>query len=229
MTSLLTVVTARGNSRELPRKNVLPLLNKPLIAWTIECARASRSVGTMVLSSDNSEIIAAAEAHGCPAPFIRPASLATDDASSIDVVLHAVDEMGGDYEHVMLLQPTSPLRLPQDIDSCVAMCRERDTDSVVSVCAAGKPLHWMFEVGDGGEMARVTELPDTGTPRQKLSQPFVLNGAVYVASVESLRKSRTFVGPRTLAYIMPRDRSVDIDNRADFLVAEALLQLRCGS
>lgn len=228
MSRLLTVVTARGNSRELPRKNVLPLVGKPLIAWTIDCARASASVDTLILSSDDPEIIEVAGAFGCPAPFVRPAELATDTASSIDVILHAVDAMGGDFDHVMLLQPTSPLRQPEDIDACVALCRDRGAPSAVSVCPTGKPLHWMFEIGEGATMSRIVELPDGGAQRQNLAQPYVLNGAVYVAQTDWLRRTRTFVGPQTLAHIMPRDRSVDIDSRADFLVAEALLRLRLG-
>lgn len=228
MSRLLTVVTARGNSRELPRKNVLPLLDKPLIGWTIEAARAARCVGTLILSSDDPEIIACAAGFGCAAPFVRPASLASDTASSIDVVLHAADAMGGDFDHVLLLQPTSPLRQPEDIDAAVTLCLERDAPSVVSVCSAGKPLHWMFEIDPDGGMSRMVELPHADAQRQQLAQPFVLNGAIYVARLEWLRQTRSFVGPGTLAHVMPRERSVDIDSRADFLVAEALLRLRTG-
>ncbi|HLO75983.1 MAG TPA: acylneuraminate cytidylyltransferase family protein [Magnetospirillum sp.] len=229
MSNVLTVVTARGHSRELPRKNILPLLGKPLIAWTIECARQAQSVDTLIISSDDSEIISVAESYGCQAPFVRPAELATDEASSIDVILHALDVMKGSFEYVILLQPTSPLRLPQDIDACMALCRDGGADSAVSVCAAGKPLHWMFEIGTSGEMSRVLELPDFGGPRQQHVQPFVLNGAVYVARVEWLRKNRSFVGPHTRAHVMPRERSIDIDSKADFLVAEALLRLQRGA
>lgn len=228
MKRVLTVITARGNSRELPRKNVLPLLGKPLIGWTIECARAAKSVETLILSSDNTEIIDVARSFGCSVPFVRPAELAGSDASSMDVILHALDAMEETFEYVVLLQPTSPLRRPDDIDACVALCRDEGAPAAVSVCSAGKPLHWMFEIGADGKMSRVLELPQVDGGRQVLQHPYVLNGAVYVARTDYLREVRSFIGPGTRAHVMPSDRSVDIDSHADFLIAEALLRLQDG-
>src|SRR5262245_25182815 len=122
---VLGLITARGGSKGVPRKNVRPLGGKPLLAWTIEAARNAPVIDRLILSSDDAEIIEVARAWGCEVPFVRPPELATDTADSVEVVRHALSTLGEDYDYVVLLQPTSPLRTGEDIENCVRLCDAR--------------------------------------------------------------------------------------------------------
>lgn len=221
---VLAVITARGGSKGLPDKNLRPLAGRPLIAWTIAAAHGAASLDRVILSSDDPRIIAAAEAEGCEAPFARPAELAGDETSSIDVVLDAVDRIPG-YEVVVLLQPTSPLRTASDIDAAVDLLTRSGAPACVSV--TDSPVHpWLVHGCDGaGRLsALASSPPGASLRRQDLPPAWVLNGAVYVARIDWLRANRTFVkAGETAAYVMPPDRSVDIDTLADFIEAERLL------
>ena len=149
---LLALITARGGSKGLPRKNVLPLAGQPLIAWSIQAAQAAACRPRVVVSTDDEEIANAALAHGAEVPFLRPAHLAQDDSPHIDVILHAVHwlehQRGYRPTWVLLLQPTSPLRLAQDIDQFLALARAQEANSVVSVREA--PCHpYLAQTIDG--------------------------------------------------------------------------------
>lgn len=212
---ILGVVTARGGSRRLPDKNVRPLGGRPLVAWSVAAAAAATSLNRAVLSSDDAAIIAAAVAAGGDAPFVRPAALATDAADPVDALLHALEAVGGGYDWIVLLQATSPFRLPSDIDDCVSAARQADAPAAVTVTAPEKPVTWIFRLGEGGRMLPLVE-SDPGPVGR-------LNGAVYAARVDFLRRARTFVAPETVGCPMPWERSVDIDTATDFMIAETLL------
>jgi CMP-N,N'-diacetyllegionaminic acid synthase len=218
--SVLAVITARGGSKGVPGKNVRMVAGKPLLGWTIDAARRSRYIDRLVLSTDDPQIMALATTLGCEAPFQRSAALATDAASSIDVVLDAIERCPG-HDYVVLLQPTSPLRTAEDIDGALEQCQARSAPACVSVCQATQSPYWMFTL-DGGVLAAL--LPQrTATRRQDLPAAYVLNGAVYVAQIEWLRESRAFIGAQTIAYEMPVERSVDIDNEFELRIAELRL------
>jgi CMP-N,N'-diacetyllegionaminic acid synthase len=213
--SVLALITAHGGSKGVPGKNVLPIGGKPLIAWTIDAARRSRYVDRMILSSEDAAIIDAARHHGCEAPFVRDAALATDTATSIDVVVDALHRVPG-YDVVVLLQPTSPLRNSADIDATI----ERLIASGAPACVTLRPAHehpyWAFRLSDEGHLAHYVE-PAAGTPlrRQDLPDAWCLNGAVYAARTEWFLRERTFLSPLTVGHPMPDERSLDIDTPAD--------------
>lgn len=211
----LALITARGGSKGLPRKNVLLTAGKPLIAWTVHAALAATTVGRVVLSSDDDEIIEAAAAAGCDIPFRRPPELATDEASSMDVVFHALQELP-DYEFVVLLQPTSPLRTGADIDAAFKLMLDHNAPACVSVTDVDQSPYWMYEVTENDRLRSLFEQSPKINRRQDLPPIFTLNGAIYIAKVEWLLQSRSFLGPETIAYKMPRSRSIDIDNAIDF-------------
>lgn len=213
-TRLLALITARGGSKGLPRKNILPVGGKPLIAWTISAAKDADCVDHVVLSSDDDEIMEVASRWGCEVPFRRPPELASDTATSIDVVLHAIDQVPG-YDYVILLQPTSPLRTSQDIDSAFKLMRSSGAPSCVSVCEAEQSPYWMYRLKDNGRLENIIPKSPGVTRRQDLPLIYVLNGAIYIAKVEWLRSSKSFLSEETIAYLMPIDRSVDIDNAED--------------
>lgn len=219
--SVLAVIPARGGSKRVPRKNLRDVGGQPLLHWTIAAARQSRYIDRLILSSEDEEIQQAARSLGCEVPFSRPAELAADTTPGIDPVLHALEQLSG-YEWVVLLQPTSPLRITSDIDRCVELCVERSAPACVSMMPVEKSPDWYYRIGDGGEMSKWLS-PEQAAAAQGLH---VLNGAVYVARCEWLTRSRTFIDQETIAYVMPAARSVDIDSEADLELAAALLELR---
>lgn len=209
---ILGVITARGGSKGIPRKNVIDVGGKPLIGWTIDTAKESKLLDRVVLSSDDDEIIRVATALGCEAPFKRSADLSGDAASSADVVIDCLQRIPG-YDYVVLLQPTSPLRRVDDIDAAIRMCVDSDAPSCVSVCEAEESPYWMYKVMPDGVMESL--LGDNYLRRQDLPPVYVLNGAVYVLRAEWFRCSQRFVSNETVAYPMPRSRSVDVDSLDD--------------
>ena len=212
---VLALIPARGGSQGLPGKNILPVQGRPLLAWTVDAARGARCINRIVLSSDDDTIIAAARALGCEVPFRRPAVLASDTASSIDVVMHALDMLPG-HEVVVLLQPTSPLRTAADIEAACELFVSSSAPACVSVSIAAQSPYWMFRVGDNQTLVPLIETPAGVTRRQDLPAVYALNGAIYVADTAWLRQSRTFLTRDTVACVMPAERSIDIDTPADF-------------
>ncbi len=221
--SVLALITARGGSKGLPRKNVLLAGGKPLVAWTVDAAISAKCVDRVVLSSDDHEIMVAASAAGCDVPFCRPVHLASDMATSIDVVLHALDELPG-YEYVVLLQPTSPLRTAADIDAAFELMLERGVPSCVSVCEADQSPYWMYKLAAGNKLERILPEVDGITRRQDLPPTYVLNGAIYIARIDWLRSNKKFVGVETAAYPMPKERSLDIDSADDFEIFRSRIE-----
>jgi CMP-N,N'-diacetyllegionaminic acid synthase len=212
---VLALIPARGGSKGLPGKNILQVAGRPLLAWSVDAARAARCVDRVVLSSDDEVIMAAARACGCEVPYRRPAELATDTASTIDVVLHAIDTLPG-YDVVVLLQPTSPLRTAADIDTACEHLAASGAPACVSVSPVEQSPYWMYRLGHNQGLVPVVEAPPGVTRRQDLPSVYALNGAVYVADTVWLRQSRTFVTRETVAHVMPVERSMDIDTIADF-------------
>jgi len=221
---VLAVIPARGGSKEVPGKNIRDAGGKPLIAWTIEAARLSRRIDRAVFSSDDARIIAVAREHGADVPFVRAARLGDDRAPMQDVVLDAVERCPG-YEWIVLLQPTSPLRTAADIDGAIDRCVQMKAPSCVTVCAAHESPYWMYRMGRDGRLEPLMG-PDSPGNRQELPPVFVLNGAVYVARTDWLRREKNFVTAETVAYEMPASRSLDIDTELDFHYLKVLLAAR---
>jgi len=226
---VLAIVPARGGSKGVPGKNLRIVGGRPLIAWTIVAAKAASTIDRIILSSDDEDIIAAARQSGCEVPFIRPAELATDTASMLDVVHHAVEQCGHDFSWIVLLQPTSPLRAACDIDATLNTCRDLQAPACVTVTPIDKNPQWMFYLEGDGRMRPVIE---TSAPpafrRQDLSQAYVLNGAVYAAKRNWLAGRSSFLSTDTVCHVMPRERSIDIDTEIDFAIMHALLSERAN-
>lgn len=216
------LVPARGGSKGIPRKNVKLIAGKPLIVWTIEAALRSRELDAVVVSTDDPEIADIARSAGAQVPFMRPAALAADDTPGLDPVLHALDQLP-QYEAVLLLQPTSPLRTTEDIDACMRLARQRQACSVVSVAEPDAHPSWMYRLTPELTLARWSEEAPPAR-RQDLPTVMALNGAMYFAGAEWLKQHRRFVTPETLAYVMSRETSIDLDTPLDWKFAEMLLK-----
>jgi CMP-N,N'-diacetyllegionaminic acid synthase len=222
---VLGVIPARGGSKAIPGKNIADLAGRPLIAWTAAAAHGSGLTRT-VLSTDDERIAAVGREVGLDVPFSRPAELATDSASSIDVALHALDAVtqAGDapYDAVMLLQPTTPFRTTEDIDAAIALLGASGADSVISVVDVGGHHPARMKRLDGDRLvdppyAEAVE----NQPRQELEPLFIRNGAIYLTRVAVLR-TRSFRGSDARALVMPSERSVNIDVPLDLLLARAI-------
>jgi CMP-N,N'-diacetyllegionaminic acid synthase len=213
---ILAIIPARGGSKGVPRKNIRNAGGRPLIAWTIEAARQSRYISRLILSSDDPEIIETARQLGCEVPFVRPASLADDTASAMDVVKHAVSEIPG-YDYLLLLQPTSPLRTAADIDNAVELMLTLDAPSCVGITETSESPYWMMISDENDQIKPLIDCTALRQRRQDLPKTYLINGAIYIASVNWLMQHSSFIGPQTVGYRMPRDRSVDIDTQEDFL------------
>lgn len=217
----LALVPARGGSKGIPRKNIKLLAGKPLIAWTIEAALASRLVDAVVVSTEDEEIADIARNFGAQVPFLRPAELARDDTPGIAPVLHALGQLPG-FDSVMLLQPTSPLRTSEDIDECILLAEKLDAPAVVSVNETDAHPYWMYRIGENQHLESLMATESIAL-RQQLPPVYVLNGALYHARVNWLMRNRTFMTAETIAFVMPPQRSLDIDSLLDWKLAELLV------
>lgn len=226
--SVLGLITARGGSKGLPRKTLRRVAGRSLLERAVAAGRAARTLDRLVLTSDDPELIQAALRLDCEAPFVRPAELATDEARSLDVVRHALAALAEPYDLVVLLQPTSPLRTGQDVDAAVALCVGRAAPSCVSVCEAAKPPQWAYHLDERMGLRPVLPGARPAARRQDLARCYVVNGAVYVARCDWLRDRDSFIGPGTVAYLMPRERSIDVDSELDLVLAEAVERWLAG-
>lgn len=224
--SILALIPARGGSKGLPRKNIVPLLGKPLIAWTIEGALSSKYLDGIIVSTDDKEIAQIARKYGAEVPFKRPKHLARDSSKGIDVVLHAInwfEKKGNQYDLLMLLQPTSPLRTVEDIDGSVEYFFAKQGDVVVSVCEAEHNPLWTNTLPDDMCLKKFINLKVSGLNRQELPKYYRLNGSIYLARWEYLKKRKNYFGEYSFAYIMPKEKSIDIDDLFDLKLAEYFL------
>ena len=218
---VIAIIPARGGSKGVPGKNIVRIGSKPLIAWTIEAANKSKYIDRLILSSDDETIMATAREYGCEVPFRREPRLASDDSPSLDVVFDALERCPG-YDWVVVLQPTSPLRTAEDIDIALERCVELKAPACVSVCEAEQSPYWMYTLHDGHHL--IPLLPPLGaTRRQDLPPVYVLNGATYVADAVWLLNNRNFLTTETVAYVMPIERSLDIDTEADVSRLKAII------
>lgn len=220
--SVLAVITARGGSKGIFRKNTKLLAGKPLIAWTIEAARQATCVDRVVVSTDDDEIRSVALRFGADVPFIRPAPLASDSATSIDTLFHAISYFP-EYDWILLLQPTSPLRSAGDIDGIWELSQSKNVSSVVSLCEALHTPSLIYHFDDGDFLVPLYDAENFFNRRQDFKPAYALNGALYLAKRDWLYKHKKFIGPDTAGYVMPQERSVDIDTEYDWLWAEFLI------
>jgi len=220
--TLLALIPARGGSKGIPRKNIRPFCGKPLIQWTIDLALSSHLVDRVVVTTDDLEIAECARSCGADVPFLRPKHLATDTASGIAPVLHALEQLP-DVDEVLLLQPTSPLRQLIDINNISKIFRQFPGSSIVSVTPTSKHPSWMFTLSHDHILEPILGALNT-SPRQNLQSTYVMNGALYLASRSFLVTERSFLSSSTLGYVMPQQRSVDIDTMLDWQWGEFLMQ-----
>ena len=223
----LAVIPARSGSKGLPDKNIKPLNGKPLMAYSIDAASRSCIFDIIHVSTDSEVYAEIAKKYGADVPFLRSAENASDNATSWSVVLEVLDkykQMGKTFDTVTLLQPTAPLRTAEDILSAHRIMAENQADTVVSVCEVDHSPLWCGVLPDDHCMDGFLS-PEAYAPRQSLRTYYRINGAVYLISVQKLQKQSSLVyDAGCYAYIMPRSRSIDIDEPLDFFIAETIMR-----
>ncbi len=219
----LVIIPARGGSKRLPRKNILPLNGKPLIQWTLEVAQAA-DFENIVVSSDDDEILSLVEKFPKILFLKRPIELASDVASTNDVISHVLDKFE-DFDNLILLQPTSPLRTVDDLEGAFTLFEEGKYASVVSVTEVDHPTDYTMKLSDNnsldGFFTKLKQLPQRS---QDFGKEYRLNGAIYITKIEEFKKNKTLFNYPSNGFIMSRKNSIDIDELFDFRVAEALFK-----
>ncbi|WP_461206465.1 acylneuraminate cytidylyltransferase family protein [Clostridium sp. DL1XJH146] len=223
---ILAIIPARGGSKGILDKNIKELDGKPLINYTIEAAKRSKYIDKTIVSTDSENIKKIAVEALAEVPFIRPASLSDDNAKSIDVVIHTIEfleENGENFDLVILLQPTSPLRDEKDIDQALENMILSKENSLVSICEVSEnPI--LMRRTEENKLKPILHSDLTNLRRQNLPKFYIFNGAIYINTVDMLKKEKIFVNDNTMPFIMEKEKSIDIDDIIDFKLAELLMK-----
>ena len=225
----LAIITARGGSKTLPRKNIKTLCGKPLIAWTIEHAQTSAYIDRTIVSTDDKEIAEIARQYGADAPFLRPEEFARDDSPSIDALMHAITWLEGRgeyYDIIVLLEPTSPLRKKTDLDEALALFISNidNADSLVSVGEVHLEHPSIIKRVEEGYVKPFIGTHEEAYQRQQLPSAYFPYSVVYLSKTDALKKCKTFYQQRTVPYFIERWQNYEIDDIYDFLCIEAIMK-----
>lgn len=228
---MIAIIPARGGSKGLPGKNIKQLCGKPLIAYSIDAALDSKYIDRVIVTTDSEEIATVALKYGAEVPFMRPAKLASDTASAVDVYIHAVEYMmqvnHNKIDKFMVLLPTAPLRTARHIDDAVEKFNSQKAVSLISVKEAETPVTWYMNKDEHDYISNAGfGVGNAVTNRQVNKKYYVPNGAIYILDYELIKMHRTYYSADTIGFIMNSEDSVDIDTLTDFQYAEFLLQRR---
>ncbi|MCG8409659.1 MAG: acylneuraminate cytidylyltransferase family protein [Bacteroidales bacterium] len=222
---MIAIIPARSGSKGLPGKNIKDLNGFPLIYYTIKAALDSKVIDRIIVSTDCDNIANISRELGAEVPWLRPEELASDDAKAIDVYKHAINWLNQDVGHaiedICILLPTCPLRKYTDIDKAVELFVSKNADSVVSYTKEHHPISWHKYLGKDLSIKNISE--ESLKNRQEEETSYFPNGSIYIFKTQLLF-SEKYYSEKSYAYIMPRNRSVDIDYIDDFLYAEYLLK-----
>ena len=221
---ILALIPARGGSKRLPRKNILPMGGKPLIVWTIEASLSSSYIDRTIVSTDNKEIKDISLSSGAEV-VDRPLELSGDEVPTVPVVKHTLSTIQENYDYLILLQPTTPLRTKQHIDEAFHTLIRTNADAVISVCESEHSPLWANILPSDGNLKNFRRADIKSVRSQDLPKYHRTNGAIYICEVSRLLEECTFyIKDNIFSYIMDKIYSVDIDDQFDFLIAEALMR-----
>ena len=223
--SLTAFIPARGGSKGIPGKNLRRLGRDTLLERAIKQGKSSPFVDKVIVSTDDDEIYRIAQGYDVATPGLRPDYLASDDAKTIDVILYTLEEMEISSGYILLLQTTSPLRTVEDINKLCEVFEKRtdDAQAIVSVSEIGSSHpDKMQKIDDGYLMSYLGK--DSHVPRQSLPDVYDLNGACYLTHIDVIKNQKTFIPKKTLPFIMPIERSVNLDTMLDWYLLEKLIE-----
>ena len=222
---LLALIPARGGSKGIPKKNIKMFSGKPLIAHTIEEALKVSKIEKVVVSTDCKEIANVSKSYGADIPFLRPKEYADDNSTSFCVANHLISEFP-DFSAILLLQPTSPLRTAEDIRGIIEMKIKLDCKSIISVTQTKTHPYWSYYINDEKTLFPYYSIKSQISRRQDLDPAYIPNGALYLCETNWLKSNKSFISNSSKAFIMPPERSVDIDTIFDWKIAEFLFKNR---
>lgn len=228
--NVLAIIPARGGSKGLKQKNILPLLDKPLIIWTIEQAKNSKLIDEIFVSTDDPEIESVCKKHGFILPHLRPPELAGDKSPTIEAIIHTLDyykKINKTFDIIILLEPTSPLRCDCDIDTAIDVFIKNysDYDSLVSLGEVHLEHPMIIKsIQDGFVIPYVQEKTNNYYQRQQLPVAYFPYGVIYLSKVETLLLNKTFYQKRTMPYFIKRWQNYEIDDIWDFICVESILR-----
>ena len=224
---ILALIPARGGSKGLPNKNIMNLSGKPMIKWTIDEAKKLKWIDKIVVSTDSEKIIDECKEPSIDIPFVRPSSLSTDTASSIDVVLHALNWLENKnlyFDIIILLEPTSPLREAIDIESALQLMFRENAKSVVGVSkVVSSHPEFMYEKKENNYIVHYNKIKSSQSRRQDVDILYYLEGSIYASFVNDFKKNKTFYHKNTIGYEVSKIKSFEIDDIEDFVIVESLL------
>ena len=221
--TFLGIIPARGGSKRLPRKNVLDLAGKPLIAWTIDAAKGSKYIDKIIVTSDDDEILQISDDLSVDTNK-RPDELASDTATTVAVTEHTIDNLNDTYDFIIILQPTSPLRTFKHIDEAIELLFKKKADAIVSVCETEHSPLWSNTLSDNKSMEGFISKDYLNKRSQDLPKYFRLNGAIYICDVFKFKQYQSLLIDKNIyAYEMASEDSIDIDTQIDFDLAEIQL------
>ena len=225
---ILALIPARKGSKRLPGKNIKKFCGKPLIAWTIDASLSSKYVNKTVVSTDCQDIAKVSMEFGADVPFIRPSHLATDTATTVDVIFHALKSLqdkGENFSHLLLLQPTSPLRTFDDINSSIDALIKSEANAIYSVCEVEHSPLWSNTLPKDKSFDGFLNDEIIGVRSQDLPKYYRLNGAIYLVKISELKKNKKLHNIKPgFAYIMDNKTSIDIDDEIGFKLASLLME-----
>jgi len=221
--TFLAIIPARGGSKRLPRKNVLDLSGKPLLAWSIEAGLKSQYINTVVVTSDDNEILGISKEFGAKT-IKRPEELASDTATTFDTIKHTIDNLEK-YDYIVLLQPTSPLRTRKHIDEAIEILENKHADALISICEMDHSPLWSNTLPQDGNMNNFLRDEVLNKRSQDLGQYYRINGAIYICKMDKLLENKGFFLKKNIfAYEMDRKSSIDIDTELDFKFVEFFMK-----
>ena len=214
----------------MPKKNILKLINKPLIAYTIDEAKKSKYINRIIVSTEDDEIAEISLKYGAEVPFMRPIELAQDTSSTNSVIVNVIQELKNREKYepdiICVLQCTSPLKTVEDIDGTIEKMIENKSEGAVSISEAKSNPYWTNVLDINGRVKYFLEEGKKIKRRQDLPKIYEINGAVYVIKSESFLKYRNIEAEDMSAYLINEENAIDIDNSIDFKLAELLLRER---
>lgn len=222
----LAIIPARSGSKGLKDKNIKPLNDKPLIAYTIEAAKKSKLFDEIFVSTDSQKYAKIASEWGANVPFLRNTELSSDTASSWDVVKDVIinyQKKGVNFDTIALLQPTSPLRTSEDIINGYKMMEKKKAKVIVSVCEVDHSPLWCNVLPIDNSLENFLDEDLIKMPRQKLPTYYRINGALYIAEIKYLMSTDNIYKEDCYATIMPKEHSIDIDDITDFKIAQLFI------
>tara|TARA_B100000787_G_scaffold163912_2_gene146050 strand:+ start:1397 stop:2089 length:693 start_codon:yes stop_codon:yes gene_type:complete len=224
---MLAIIPARKGSKGLKNKNIKLINKKPLISYTIEAAIKSSKITEIFISTNDLRVIKIASSYNINTPFLRPNKLATDKSPAIEAYLDSIEKLNMNlkkkYRNFVVLLPTSPLRSVNDIDKAIEVFQKKKADSVISMSMSHQPIEWHKKISKNYKVDKTFNSKKSVSNRQNLEKTFVPNGSIYVFNYNFLKNSKNYYGNKTYAYIMPKIKSYDIDDKTDFEIVKKFL------